>query len=120
MFTIDSFVLYVSDVQQSMDFYAKAFDCEPQLLSPSFAALDFADNVKITLKQSNELTPASDIKGGGTELSMPISDKDAFEKLFADWKDKGIEFAQEIEASVFGFHFVAVDPDGHRIRIFTH
>ncbi|MEK2003224.1 glyoxalase, partial [Vibrio parahaemolyticus] len=39
MFTIDSFVLYVSDIQQSMGFYAKAFDCEPQLLSPTFAAL---------------------------------------------------------------------------------
>ncbi|CAH1603207.1 glyoxalase [Vibrio jasicida] len=120
MFTIDSFVLYVSNVQKSMEFYAKAFDCKPQLLSPTFAALDFANNVKVTLKQSNELTPTSDVRGGGTELSMPMLDKDTFEKLFADWKAKGIEFAQEIEASVFGFNFVAVDPDGHRIRIFIH
>ncbi|EGR3003517.1 glyoxalase [Vibrio parahaemolyticus] len=119
MFTIDSFVLYVSDIQQSMGFYAKAFDCEPQLLSPTFAALSFAENVKITLKQSNELTPTSEVKGGGTELSMPIPDKETFEKLFANWKEKGIEFEQEIEASVFGFNFVAIDPDGHRIRIFT-
>ncbi|MDO6686124.1 MULTISPECIES: VOC family protein [unclassified Agarivorans] len=120
MFTIDSFVLYVSDVQDSMDFYAKAFNCEPSLLSPTFAALDFADNVKITLKQTTDLTPKSEVKGGGTELSMPIADKETFDKLFSTWKSKGIEFAQEIEASVFGFNFVAVDPDGHRIRIFTH
>ncbi|MDE1233341.1 MULTISPECIES: VOC family protein [Vibrio] len=120
MFKIDSFVLYVSDVQHSMDFYAKAFGCEPQLLSPTFATLDFADNVKITLKQINALTPASNVKGGGTELSMPISEKEIFDKLFSDWKEKGIEFAQEVEASVFGFNFVAVDPDGHRIRVFTN
>lgn len=103
-----------------MDFYAKAFDCEPKLLSPTFASLEFVDNVKITLKQTTDLTPMSNIKGGGTELSMPISDKNTFENLFATWKSKGIEFAQEIEASVFGFNFVAFDPDGHRIRIFTH
>ncbi len=38
MFTIDSFVLYVTDIHRSMDFYSKAFDCEPTLLSPTFAA----------------------------------------------------------------------------------
>ncbi|MFA0121601.1 glyoxalase, partial [Vibrio sp. 10N.261.48.A2] len=27
MFTIDSFVLYVTDIHRSMGFYAKAFDC---------------------------------------------------------------------------------------------
>ncbi len=120
MFTIDSFVLYVTDVKKSMGFYSKAFDCEAELLSPTFATLEFADNVKITLKQTTDLTPMSEIKGGGTELSIALSDKATFEQLFDAWKNNGIEFAQEIEASVFGFNFVAVDPDGHRIRIFTH
>lgn len=119
MFTIDSFVLYVENITHSMDFYAKAFDCEPKLLSPTFAALDFASNVKITLKQADSLTPKSDIKGGGTELSMPVSDKATFDKLYNDWKEKGIRFEQEPETSVFGVNLVAIDPDGHRIRIFT-
>ncbi|MUI54381.1 VOC family protein [Aliivibrio fischeri] len=120
MFTIDSFVLYVENINRSMDFYAKAFDCEPKLLSPTFAALGFATNVTVTLKQTSDLTPKSNIKGGGTELSIPVSDKTTFDNLYNDWKEKGIHFEQEPESSVFGFNLVAIDPDGHRIRIFSH
>ncbi len=119
MFTIDSFILYVTDIHSSMDFYSKAFDCEPTLLSPTFAAITFASNVKITLKQSDALTPVSKVTGGGTELSMPVTDKHTLENLYKEWSEKGIQFEQAPEESVFGINFVAVDPDGHRIRIFT-
>ncbi|MDN3682084.1 VOC family protein [Vibrio tapetis subsp. quintayensis] len=119
MFSLDSIVLYVEDVQRSMAFYAKAFNCEPKLLSPTFAALDFASNVKITLKQTDALTPASTVKGGGTELSIPVTDKDELDSLFDKWSQQGVEFAQEREESVYGINFVAIDPDGHRIRIFS-
>ena len=119
MFSLDSIVLYVEDVQRSMAFYAKAFNCEPKLLSPTFAALDFASNVKITLKQADVLTPASAVKGGGSELSIPLTSREAFDALFENWQQQGIEFAQEPEGSVYGINFVAVDPDGHRIRVFS-
>ena len=119
MFNIDSFVLYVTDIHRSMDFYSKAFDCEPTLLSPTFAAITFASNVKITLKQSDTLTPISKVTGGGTELSIALTDKQALENLYKEWKAKGIQFKQAPEESVFGINFVAIDPDGHRIRIFA-
>lgn len=119
MFSLDSIVLYVEDVQRSMAFYAKAFNCEPQLLSPTFAALHFANNVKITLKQIDALTPVSTVKGGGTELSIPVTDREMLDSLFDKWSQQGVEFAQEREESVYGINFVAVDPDGHRIRIFS-
>lgn len=119
MFSLDSIVLYVDDIQRSMAFYAKAFNCEPKLLSPTFAALDFASNVKITLKQADVLTPASTVKGGGTELSIPATDREALDALFERWKQQGVEFAQEREESVYGINFVALDPDGHRIRVFS-
>ncbi|GEM79907.1 VOC family protein [Vibrio superstes] len=119
MFTLDSIVLYVEDVQSSMAFYAKAFNCEPKLLSPTFATLDFASNVKITLKQADALTPSSPVRGGGTELSIPIANRETFDTLFDNWQQQGIEFSQEREESVYGVNFVAVDPDGHRLRVFS-
>lgn len=88
MFTIDSFVLYVTDIHRSMDFYSKAFDYEPTLLSPTFAAITFASNVKITLKQSDTLTPTSKVTGGGTELSIALTDKQALANLYKEWKAK--------------------------------
>lgn len=119
MFKIDSFVLYVTDVSKSKHFYASIFECEPNVLSPTFVALDFADNVTITLKQRDALTPKSTITGGGTELSMPVTDKSTLDELYQSWIEKGVEFVQHPESSVFGVNFVAVDPDGHRIRVFA-
>ena len=119
MFTIDSFVLYVTDIHSSMDFYSKAFDCKPTLLSPTFAAITFGSNVKITLKQSDALTLTSKVTGGGTELSIAMTDKQALENLYKEWRAKGIQFEQTPEESVFGINFVAIDPDSHRIRIFA-
>ncbi len=115
MFTIDSFVFYDTVIHLSIDFYSIDFDCEQTLLSPTFAALTFASNVKITLKQSDALTPT----GGGTELSIAMTGKQALENLYKEWKAKGIQFEQAPEESVFGINFVAIDPDGHRIRIFA-
>jgi catechol 2,3-dioxygenase-like lactoylglutathione lyase family enzyme len=119
MFIIDSIVLYVEDINRSKDFYADIFNCEPQVLSPTFVALEFASNVTITLKQSADLTPASSVTGGGTELSMPVADKTIFNALYQSWCAKGVKFAQTPAELIFGFNFVALDPDGHRIRVFT-
>ncbi|MED5505250.1 MAG: VOC family protein [Pseudomonadota bacterium] len=120
MFTINSFVLYVTDINASKDFYSQTFQCEPKVLSPSFVALDFANNVTITLKQSNALVPSSDVTGGGTEISIPVADKSRLDTLFEEWRAQGMHFTQQPEDSVFGWNFVALDPDGHRIRVFTH
>ncbi|GLR04082.1 glyoxalase [Vibrio hyugaensis] len=120
MFTIDSFVLHVTDINASKDFYAQTFQCEPKVLSPTFVALDFASNVSITLKQSSALTLSSDVTDGGTELSIPVADKSTFDARFEEWRAQGVEFAQQPEESVFGWNFVTLDPDGHRVRVFTH
>ncbi|MEZ9056358.1 glyoxalase, partial [Vibrio sp. 10N.247.311.26] len=39
--------------------------------------------------------------------------------LFEKWKEQGVNFAQESEESVYGINFVALDPDGHRLRVFA-
>lgn len=119
MLTIDSIVLYVENVQLSMAFYTRAFECESKLLSPTFAVVEFAKNVKITLKQADALTPTSPIRGGGTELSIPATNRVDLDKLFEKWKQQGVIFAQEREQSVYGINFVALDPDGHRLRVFA-
>ncbi|WP_375320098.1 HTH domain-containing protein [Aliivibrio logei] len=69
-------------------------------------------------KQANVLTPSSDVRGGGTELSIPAKSRESFDTLFENWKQQGVEFAQEPEESVYGINFVALDLDGHRIRVF--
>lgn len=38
MFTFDSFVLYVEDIETSKAFYSDIFDCEGNVLSPTFVS----------------------------------------------------------------------------------
>ena len=97
MLTIDSIVLYVENIQLSMTFYKKVFECESKLLSPTFAIVEFAENVKVTLKQSNTLTPSSLVRGGGAELSIPAINNTELDTLFGKWKDQGVNFAQKRE-----------------------
>jgi predicted lactoylglutathione lyase len=119
MLAIDSIVLYVEDVQLSMAFYEGVFECQPKLLSPTFAVVEFAENVKVTLKQADALTPSSQVRGGGTELSIPATSRAELDNLFEKWKKLSVVFAQEREESVYGVNFVALDPDGHRLRVFA-
>lgn len=119
MLAIDSIVLYVENIQLSMAFYEKVFECQPKLLSPTFAVVEFAENVQITLKQTDALTPSSLVRGGGTELSIPATSRVVLDNLFEQWKKLDVEFAQEREESVYGVNFVALDLDGHRLRVFA-
>ncbi|MFB1070432.1 VOC family protein [Vibrio diabolicus] len=118
MLTINSFVLYVEDIQVSQAFYSKLFDCEVTFLSPTFASMPLANGLKLTLKQSDVLSPSSDIKGGGTELSFAVRNRHTLEHVYNSWKNMGVELAQPPMTSVYGLNFVATDPDKHRIRVF--
>lgn len=119
MLSLDSIVLYVDNINNSIDFYTKLFNCNPVLLSPTFAQLNCVDNTQISLKLASQLNPKSSVKGGGTELSLHMPDKVSFDRLFNTWKQLGVQFEQECQAAVYGHNFVAKDLDEHRIRVFT-
>ena len=55
--------------------------------------------------------------GGTTEVCFNVDDEDGLMKTFDDWTSKGVTIAQEPVDMPFGKTFLAVDPDGHRIRV---
>ncbi len=73
----------------------------------------------IGLKQLAQAEPSANTTGGGTELSLITEDSETLLSLYRNWKSKGVEFLQPPTKLVFGFTFVAIDPDKHRIRVFT-
>lgn len=119
MLTIDSVVLYVKDIEASQRFYTQVLGCRSQVLSPTFVAINFANNITVTLKQNTSLIPASNITGGGSELSIVVADSTKLQQLYQSWKVQSVEFAQDLIQLSFGVNFVALDPDGHRIRVFS-
>jgi catechol 2,3-dioxygenase-like lactoylglutathione lyase family enzyme len=119
MITIDSLVLYVSDIKLSEAFYRQLFQCEAAQLSPTFVSMKCAHDVSIALKQNTALTPPSCITGGGSEISIMQPSQEALLALYDTWKLLDIEFAQVPQAEGYGASFVVLDPDRHRIRVFT-
>ena len=119
MLSIDSIVLYVEDIVVSKMFYTDLLECSAQQLSPTFISLELGAGSKLELKERASSQPPATITGGGTELSIRVPDETTLNKLFEKWKSKGIRFAQTPTTQVFGQTFVALDPDGHRIRIFA-
>ncbi|MCG7497306.1 VOC family protein [Vibrio sp. Of7-15] len=119
MFKLDSFVLYVANIEASKNFYSEIFECEGQVLSPTFVSFSLDTNITVQLKQLDNVSPSADITGGGTELSLVAKSQQALRTLYEQWENKGIQFLQTPTELVFGLTFVAIDPDGHRIRVFA-
>jgi len=119
MFKIDSFVLYVENIEISKNFYTKAFECEGKVLSPTFISFSLGDGVTIELKQLAQVSPPANITGGGTELSLKVENSKVLHNLYDQWETQGIKFVQTPTELIFGITFVAIDPDEHRIRVFT-
>jgi hypothetical protein len=63
------------------------------------------------------VAPAATAAAGSSEIVMPVADRAALQALLADWRDRKIPIAQEPTQMDFGYTFVALDPDGHRLRV---
>ena len=57
--------------------------------------------------------------GGASELAFSVADRSVVNDMHADWAGRGVAIAQRPVALDFGYTFVAVDRDGHRLRVFA-
>jgi predicted enzyme related to lactoylglutathione lyase len=113
-------ILYVDNPSVSADFYAGLLGKTPVESSPTFAMFILESGLKLGLWSKHTVEPASAVAGGGGgELGFPVNNIDTVHSLFADWVKRGLEIIQRPTEMDFGFTFVALDPDGHRLRVFT-
>ena len=54
-----------------------------------------------------------------SEIAFAVADAAAVDATHADWRSRGYPIAQKPTAMDFGHTFVALDPDGHRLRVFA-
>ena len=114
-----SFVLlYVDNPLASASFYADLLDTKPVETSSTFAMLPLNGDVMLGLWQRRNVEPVASAPGGG-EIAFTVADQAAVESTHADWKKRGLPIAQPPTAMDFGHTFVALDPDGHRLRVFA-
>jgi catechol 2,3-dioxygenase-like lactoylglutathione lyase family enzyme len=114
-----SFVLlYVENPPASAGFYADLLGSKTLESSPTFAMLPLNEQVMLGLWSRHMVEPPATAPGGG-EICFTVADAPAVESLHADWKTRGLPIAQKPTAMDFGHTFVALDPDGHRLRVFA-
>ena len=112
-------ILYVDDPLASAGFYGKLFGREPVEKSPTFAMFALASGLMLGLWSSHAVKPAAAATGGGGELCIKVEDAAAVDKAHADWCRRGFSIVQPPADLDFGRTFLAMDPDGHRLRVYA-
>lgn len=108
-------ILYVDAPIASAAFYADLLGQPAAEVSPSFAMFRLSSGAGIGLWSRHTVEPAPAAAGGGGELAFIVDDVDA---LHADWAKRGLAILQPPTEMDFGRSFVALDLDGHRLRVF--
>jgi len=119
MFDQPFILLYVASPAASADFYARLLGRDPLEASPTFAMFALGSGVKLGLWARHTVAPAALAAGGGAEIGLPVPDAETVRAVHADWAARGLEIAQAPTEMDFGTTFVALDPDGHRLRVFA-
>ncbi len=119
MFNPNFLLLYVNDPGLSAAFYADLLGLEPIEASPTFALFALPSGVMLGLWSKHTVEPAAPVSCGGFELAFKVEDAAAVRNRYSDWSRRGLRFAQAPTELDFGYTFVALDPDGHRLRVFA-
>lgn len=112
-------LLYVEDPEKSAAFYTRLFGREPVAAYPSYVAYALENGLTFSLWSTRAANFVSSGSGHRMEIAFMVTDDVDVDRLHTAWRAAGVEIEQEPMTAVFGRTFVAVDPDGHRLRVCT-
>ncbi len=109
------FILFVSNPLESADFYQQLLLQEPSQKSSTFALFDFKNGIQLGLWSNKTAEPKVTHEPASSEICFK---EDNIDDVYKMWLKMGISMAQSPTDMDFGRTFVALDPDGHRIRVY--
>src|SRR5258708_212066 len=112
-------ILYVDSPPASAAFYADLLGHPPVESSPTFVLFPLASGIMLGLWSRHTAESAASAAGGGGEVAFSVGDDATVRRLYDEWGKRGLGVAEAPTAMDFGFTFVALDPDGHRLRVFA-
>ena len=78
----------------------------------------FESGAKLALWSSATVEPAATQSGGAMELAFSLPDETSVDKGLAEWQAHGLTIIQQPTRMEFGYTCMALDPDGHRLRLY--
>lgn len=115
----NTILLYVTDALSSARFYTTLLGIEPVEASPAFALLILPSGLPLGLWGKDGVKPAPVANGGGSEIGFKVKSTAEVDVIHTDWQAKGATIAFAPTNLDFGRSFVALDPDGHRLRVYA-
>lgn len=109
-------LLFVENPVKSANFYRTLFQLEPIEVSPTFALFALTNGVMLGFWSRYTAEPAVTSLPGASEICFAVDNVD---NVYNAWAMQGVTVIQKPTEMDFGRTFVALDPDGHRIRIYT-
>jgi predicted enzyme related to lactoylglutathione lyase len=119
MTTPNLILLYVADPARSREFYEKLLVRPPLASFPTYAAFEFNSGLNLGLWSTSAKSFVSLGTGHRSEVGFMVENAEAVDRLYEEWRAAGVAIEQEPMVAVFGRTFVALDPDGHRLRVCT-
>jgi predicted enzyme related to lactoylglutathione lyase len=107
-------ILYVDSPEKSAAFYQPLLGRPPVEASPGFAMFAMESGLMLGLWARRDVEPKASAPAGGSEICFTVDDVDA---VHASWTERGLPIVQPPTDMDFGRTFVALDPDGHRLRV---
>lgn len=112
-------LLYVENPEASGRFYADLLGATPVESSPTFVLFALKTGLMLGLWSKHTVAPAPQAAAGGAEIGLRVANDDEVNGAYADWTTRGVRIAQEPTRQEFGLNFLALDPDGHRLRVYA-
>ncbi|MBH1804683.1 VOC family protein [Stenotrophomonas maltophilia] len=119
MFKPSTLLQYVRDVAASATFYSGILGKPPVEQSPGFALFLLGDGAALGLWQRDDVQPAVSAQAGAAELAMLVANPETVQQTHDAWRALGVQILQAPVTLEFGHTFVGVDPDGHRLRVYS-
>ncbi len=112
-------ILYVDNPARSASFYAALLGRPAAQSSPTFAMFALESGAMLGLWSRHTVAPAVDGTGNSGEVAFAMAGDESVTATHAAWSGLGVRVIQPPVRQDFGYTFVALDPDGHRLRVFA-
>jgi predicted enzyme related to lactoylglutathione lyase len=112
----NAFILYVDNLVSSTQFYEDLLGIKSEQMSPTFSQFSLTPQMGLGLKSRQAVQPPTEKTGGG-ELAFVVDHNHKVDDLFQEWQKKDIEMIHVPTIMPFGYSFMAIDPNGNRLRV---
>lgn len=114
-------ILYMDNVQRSVDFYRLLLEREPVEMNDVFALFVSESGHKFGLWAKEGVQPAvTATQGGFMEAAFAVPNVITLQIQHIKWRELGVDITQPPIEMDFGTTFTAADLDGHRLRVFCY